>query len=117
MVVVDEVQDLSSIECEALVSLWFQLQRLDNSRLVLLGDLNQQMSPSGFEWEYILNLIVDKAKLYGYASYAFDPLQGFSGDEHDKLTPCRILNNNYRTTEEIAKMLSGLINSLQNGEG
>ncbi|MBN2006293.1 MAG: AAA family ATPase [Anaerolineae bacterium] len=108
VIIVDEVQDLSAIECEALIGLWFQTQRKDNSRLILLGDLNQQMSPSGFEWDYVLKLIAEKSKLYGYASYAFDLSQGFTADENDISTPFRVLNNNYRTSEEIAKTVHSM---------
>lgn len=51
-VFVDEAQDLLLVELEALIAFhkWHLTQR-KHSALVLLGDLNQRISPTGFTWE------------------------------------------------------------------
>lgn len=98
VIIVDEVQDLSEIECENLISLWFQLPRNQTSRLMLLGDLNQQMTPSGFEWSNIIGLYKQKQNIFH--------------DNHPSPDKPEELNNNYRTTVEIARAASSMVNQV-----
>ena len=95
VIIVDEIQDLSAIEIENLVSLWFQLSRTDESRMILLGDLNQQMTPSGFEWEVLYELFKNRSLLYIVKD-----------DRPEMLKP---LDNNYRTTPEIAEAVASML--------
>lgn len=111
VIVVDEFQDLSAIESEALIGLWFQLQRGRNSRLILFGDLNQQMNPVGFEWSQILDFLSKRATLYNYSNANNYFSQGFAED-YDDDRPFRLLNNNYRTTEEIACFVHRMIENV-----
>ena len=97
IIIVDEVQDLSSIECENLISLWFHLLRNRESHFFLLGDFNQQITPSGFEWSTLYELVVQKAKLYQ------QPVQ--EREEH-------FLTNNYRTTDEIADFVYNVMKNV-----
>jgi len=108
LIMVDELQDLSAIESEALIALWFQLARGGDSRLVLFGDLNQQMSPSGFEWEQILGHLRKRAEIYENPSPDYFS-QGFTDDQLNARHPFRLLDNNYRTTPQIACLARQLV--------
>lgn len=99
IVIIDEVQDLSSIECENIISFWFQLARSKESRLILLGDLNQQMTPSGFEWDSLIKLIKEKRSIY-------ESIDQKNPDEPHINDP---LDWNFRTTPEIAKAVAGML--------
>jgi len=113
LIIVDETQDLSQVECNILISLWFHLQRKDpHSRLVFLGDLNQQMMPTGFRWEEVIDLIRVQCQRYGYGLERFNPNLGFVEEEHNRTTPFRKLMNNYRTTEEVARFAYEMMESV-----
>ncbi|MCX6083328.1 MAG: DUF2075 domain-containing protein [Chloroflexi bacterium] len=91
IILVDEIQDLSPIEIEDIISIWFQLPRTKESRLIFLGDSNQQITPTGFKWEDLFELINQKAEIYHFS-------KKFLHIEH--------LWKNYRTTKEIANFVN-----------
>ncbi len=94
VVIVDEVQDLSSVELDNLISLWFMLPKNIESRLVFFGDVNQQMTPSGFLWPTIVQLVNEKERIY-------------NREIRKNLSPTD-LKNNYRTTEQIARAVESM---------
>ncbi len=116
LIIVDETQDLSQVECNIIISLWFQLQKKDNkgNRLIFLGDLNQQMMPTGFRWEQLIDLINKQAQRYKYSKERFDPGKGFVDAEENKTAPFLILGNNYRTSWEIAEFVYNMMKKIAN---
>lgn len=94
VVIVDEVQDLSSVELENLVNLWFLLPKSTDSRLILFGDVNQQMTPSGFDWSTLVRLVSEKEAVYERRI-------------KKEVRPTD-LKNNYRTTEHIARAVQSM---------
>jgi len=114
VIIVDEVQDLGKMECEIIISLWFQLQKAKNrSKLILFGDLNQQMTPTGFHWEMdVIPAISKRSKLYEYDEKRFNPNWPFINDLYDFATPFRKLDFNYRTSWHIAALAHNLMNQL-----
>jgi hypothetical protein len=106
LIVVDEVQDFSEVELLAIMSLFFHLPRTRSSRLVFLGDANQQVLPSGFSWEQTFEHLAVQARRYQYHDY-FDFNPNFEDAESADAYSCRpylFLKNNYRTTPEIADL-------------
>jgi hypothetical protein len=102
--IVDEAQDLSLTESELLISLWFHLERGHYSHLVILGDLNQQMMPTGFRWEDLLQQFEVRWNMgLGKPGAQFDANAGWTEYYLDFRRPFRLLLYNFRTSEEIAK--------------
>jgi tetratricopeptide (TPR) repeat protein len=93
-IIVDEAQDLSSIECQTIINFWFQMPRDPQMKLMIFGDLNQQLTPTGFTWDDITSAVYQRighAVRFTYDDRGMDP------------SPYRGLINNYRTTEQIAR--------------
>jgi len=114
VIIVDEVQDLGKMEFEIIISLWFQLQKAKNcSKLILFGDLNQQMTPTGFHWEMdVIPAISKRSELYKYDNKRFNPNLTFINSLSDSTTPFRKLDVNYRTSWHIAALAHNLMNQL-----
>jgi hypothetical protein len=113
--IVDEVQDLSLTESELLMSLWFHLERGYYSRLVVLGDLNQQMMPTGFRWEDLLQQFEVRWNGnpgLGRPESRFRADAGWTEDHFNLSNPFRLLLYNYRTSEEIARFARFVAESL-----
>jgi hypothetical protein len=100
--IVDEAQDLSLTESELLISLWFHLERGVYSRLVVLGDLNQQMMPTGFRWEDMIQQFEERRSL-GLGRPGSQFSINWTESHLDFRSPCRLLLYNYRTSQEVAK--------------
>lgn len=104
ILMIDESQDLCETEIQLLVRCWFHLPRNHRSRLFFFGDFNQMITPTGFRWEDIFD-IVDKIALTLHSSQPF-ALPAFRSFKDAQIQsgphPCFLLLNNYRTTEEVA---------------
>jgi hypothetical protein len=113
MFIVDEAQDLSLTESELLISLWFHLERGAYSRLVVLGDLNQQMMPTGFRWEDMIQQF-EKRRSLGLGRPGSHFNVNWTESDTDLRSPCRLLLYNFRTSEEIAKFARFVAETLVN---
>ena len=99
----------SAVEIELRVLVWFHLSRVPNrSRLVVLGDRNQQMTPTGFHWVRLLCTFSEQSNRYGCPRDEFLESARFTADETDTRTPLRLLPNTYRLTSEVARFAQSM---------
>lgn len=100
---VDEVQDLGETELDALVRTWFHLERSPASALVMFGDINQTMTPTGFSWERVIQILHEAADGVN-TKLDFGSSLGFvSADVRERVGHSFLsLPNNYRSSEEVA---------------
>ena len=112
--IVDEIHDLSLIESELLISLYFHLERGRYSRLVALGDLNQQMMPTGFRWEDLIGQFKHRWRNLGLGRSNAPFIIQWTDSHYDHRSPFRRLLNNYRTSEEIAVFARSVAERLVN---
>lgn len=93
IIIIDEVQDMSQIELFDLSYLWFQLPKNDRNHIIFLGDTNQQITPTGFNWINLESIINEISQTYRRSIQ----IHRYN------------LSTNYRTTKEIANAVKGFI--------
>ncbi len=112
VLLIDEVQDLSEPELATLVHLWFHQERNIGSRLLVTGDINQTITPTGFSWEKLVRIVQDAARGVGERLGFEEGLAFRSAEEKPLNYPFLFLPNNYRTTVEIAKFAHDMMISV-----
>lgn len=112
VLLIDEVQDLSEPELATLVHLWFHQERNIGSRLLVTGDINQTITPTGFSWEKLVRIVQEAAHGVG-ERLGFEEGLAFRNAEEQPLNyPFLFLPNNYRTTTQIAEFAHDMMTSV-----
>ncbi len=108
IIIVDEVQDLSEIEINVLVRLWFQ-RRSPRSKLLIFGDINQMVTPTGFTWNRLIEIILETSRIIGDPLDWQPPYTFISAEENFLGGPFAFLPNNYRSTVAVAQFASSMM--------
>ncbi len=115
LMIIDEVQDLSDAEVRSLIHLWFHQPHSTRSRLLIFGDMNQALMPTGFTWDRLIEIIKEAATSVGeslfFSSYDFRSAESLQ-EEGDGTHNLIILPNNYRSSEPIAEFAFNMTNQV-----